>query len=67
MNPFVPASLQQDLILASASPRRRALLEGLGFAFAVVPSDYPEDDGDLSPADAARPGGVQTASAESCR
>lgn len=54
MNPFVPASLQQDLILASASPRRRALLEGLGFAFAVEPSDYPEDDGDLSPADAAR-------------
>jgi septum formation protein len=30
------------LILASASPRRRALLQQLGFTFAVVPSDVPE-------------------------
>ena len=31
------------LILASASPRREALLEGLGLAFNVVPSGIPED------------------------
>ena len=30
------------LVLASASPRRRALLAGLGLAFAVVPSDVDE-------------------------
>ena len=31
------------LILASASPRRKALLEGLGLAFDVIPSGLPED------------------------
>jgi len=54
MNPFLPATLQAQLVLASASPRRRELLEGLGFDFEVFPSDYLEDDGALAPADAAR-------------
>jgi len=30
------------LILASASPRRRELLQGVGVAFVVIPSDTPE-------------------------
>ncbi len=34
------------LILASASPRRKALLEGLGLAFDVVPSGIPENGGE---------------------
>ncbi|MCA9612214.1 MAG: Maf family protein [Myxococcales bacterium] len=54
MNPFVPASLQQDLILASASPRRLALLAQIGLTPDEIIANYPEDDGDLSPADAAR-------------
>ena len=37
------------LILASASPRRKALLEGLGLPFEVIPSGIPED-GDEGPA-----------------
>ncbi len=32
----------QSLILASASPRRKALLEQLGLPFVVVPSEMPE-------------------------
>jgi septum formation protein len=34
------------LILASASPRRKALLEGLGLPFDVVPSGIPEGGGE---------------------
>ena len=34
------------LILASASPRRKALLEGLGLSFEIVPSGIPEDGGE---------------------
>lgn len=37
------------LVLASASPRRRMLLERLGIPFEVVPANVPEDD--VSPAD----------------
>jgi septum formation protein len=33
----------RTLILASASPRRRELLEKIGLTFQVDPSDYPED------------------------
>jgi septum formation protein len=54
VNPFVPARLQADLVLASASPRRRELLAGLGFDVDVATSDYIEDDGELAPAAAAR-------------
>lgn len=31
-----------NLILASGSPRRRELLEGLGLTFRIIPSDVPE-------------------------
>ena len=44
-------SAPPPLILASASPRRRALLAALGLPFAVVPSGADESGGD---ADAAR-------------
>lgn len=35
--------MQPRLILASASPRRRALLAELGIAFDVIPGDVPEE------------------------
>jgi len=53
VNPFVPARVQANLVLASASPRRRELLAGLGFAFRVLPSDYREANGRLAPEAAA--------------
>jgi septum formation protein len=43
-------SRKTDLILASASPRRRALLEGLGLAVAVEPVDIDEAIHDGEPA-----------------
>lgn len=36
-----------DLILASASPRRRELLDQIGIRFKVLPSEIPECPGDL--------------------
>jgi septum formation protein len=54
VNPFLSPRVQADLVLASASPRRRELLAGLGFAFRVLPSDYHEDDAGRAPAAAAR-------------
>lgn len=33
-----------DIVLASASPRRRELLERVGIPFRVVPSEIPEDE-----------------------
>lgn len=35
MNPMLPAGMQQDLVLASASPRRAQILEMLQFDFTV--------------------------------
>ena len=56
MAPFDMSSNQ--LILASASPRRRELLDGLGLRFDVIAVDIPELDADsaphLSPTDLAR-------------
>jgi len=43
MNPLLPEDLQRDLILASSSPRRREILENLGFEFEVIPADIDED------------------------
>ncbi len=37
------ASPPTTLVLASASPRRRELMQGLGLQFAVQPADVPED------------------------
>src|SRR5262249_56112867 len=36
------SSITPPLILASASPRRRELLQRVGVAFVVIPSDTPE-------------------------
>lgn len=44
MNPFLSLSVQENLILASASPRRRKILRDLGFEFDVVPSRISEDE-----------------------
>ncbi len=43
MNPFVPGALQSELVLASASPRRREILERLGFEFEVIPAGIEEE------------------------
>lgn len=42
MNPFVPDKLQSRLVLASASPRRREILERLGFEFEILPANVDE-------------------------
>lgn len=44
MNPFLPYELQERLLLASASPRRREILENLGFEFEVLPSNVDESE-----------------------
>ena len=45
MNPFLPASHQTDIVLASRSPRRLEILRGLGFEFRVEPApEHLEDD-----------------------
>ncbi len=44
MNPFLPYELQERLLLASASPRRREILENLGFEFEILPSDVDESE-----------------------
>jgi septum formation protein len=43
MNPFLPADIQRGLVLASSSPRRREILEMLGFEFDVIPAGVGED------------------------
>jgi septum formation protein len=43
MNPFLKPELQRDLVLASASPRRREILERLGFEFEVFPTGVEEN------------------------
>ena len=43
MNPLLAADLQENLVLASASPRRAQILEMLGFRFDIVPTDVEED------------------------
>ena len=52
MNPFLGPDLQRNLVLASASPRRREILERLGFEFEVLPAGIEEND--ISCADHAR-------------
>jgi septum formation protein len=44
MNPFVPERLQRGLVPASASPRRREILERLGFEFETIATGVEEDD-----------------------
>jgi septum formation protein len=43
LNPLLAARLQEDLLLASASPRRAQILEMLGFPFDILPTDVEED------------------------
>jgi len=43
MNPFLSVDIQSNLVLASASPRRREILERLGFEFEIVPAKVEED------------------------
>lgn len=38
MNPFIPAALQTDIVLASKSPRRIDLLTGLDIRFTIDPA-----------------------------
>lgn len=42
MNPFLSIEVQSGLVLASGSPRRREILERLGFEFEVVPAELEE-------------------------
>lgn len=44
MNPFLSFEIQERLLLASASPRRREILENLGFEFEVLPSNVDESE-----------------------
>ena len=43
--------MKGKLILASASPRRRELLQQIGLEFAVLPSDAPEITPETEPAE----------------
>jgi septum formation protein len=46
---------KRTIVLASASPRRKELLEKIGLKFMIDPSDYPEDRyWDLSPLEQAK-------------
>ncbi|RKZ07282.1 septum formation inhibitor Maf [bacterium] len=42
MNPLLPEDIQSNLLLASASPRRREILAHLGFEFDVLTTDVDE-------------------------
>lgn len=42
MNPILHEDVQSNLVLASISPRRKKILEDLGFEFEVVPADLDE-------------------------
>jgi septum formation protein len=45
VNPFIAPDRQQNLVLASRSPRRVEIMRGLGFDFAVDPApEHLEDD-----------------------
>jgi septum formation protein len=43
MNPFLGSALQRNLVLASASPRRREILERLGFEFQILATGVEEN------------------------
>ncbi len=44
MNPFLSFEIQERLLLASASPRRREILQNLGFEFEVLPANVDESE-----------------------
>lgn len=43
MNPFLTADVQSNLVLASESPRRKEILERLGFEFEIIPANLDEE------------------------
>ena len=45
MNPLLPASAQENLVLASRSPRRIDILNSLGFEFSVDPASNDAETG----------------------
>lgn len=45
MNPLLPEEVQRDLVLASRSPRRIDILNGLDFEFRVIPADEQVENG----------------------
>jgi septum formation protein len=47
MNPFIPRSLQREIVLASASPRRISILEGLDVPFRSRPAHLDVDGQEL--------------------
>ena len=53
MNPLVAEAVQRRLVLASASPRRRDLLAGLGFEIPFDVSDFVETNHGGDPVEAA--------------
>jgi len=51
MNPLLPEAVQRNLVLASRSPRRIDILNGLGFEFEVLPAhDHVEDSAECDAA-----------------
>lgn len=48
MNPLLPQNVQQNMILASKSPRRIDILRSLGFEFSVEPARIDEGDDSIS-------------------
>jgi septum formation protein len=44
MNPLLPLKIQEDLVLASASPRRRKILSDLDFEYIPAVSSVKEDE-----------------------
>lgn len=44
MNPLLPPKIQENLVLASASPRRKKILEDLDFEFVTAVSSVDEDE-----------------------
>jgi septum formation protein len=54
VNPFLPEAVQRRLVLASASPRRRELLERLGFEAPFKVSDFVESNLAEDPIEAAK-------------
>lgn len=48
MNPLLPEKVQEQLVLASKSPRRIGILRSLGFEFSVEPARIDEDDASIA-------------------
>lgn len=59
---------KRSIVLASASPRRKELLEKIGLVFKIAPSDYPEDcQADVLPESRAKSISISKAAAVTCK